>query len=234
MEWLWYNRKASCKGEYLFGSYYRIKGTKSCKIHLYGSFRYSSFYESIFHILWFIVILICIITRDNNVMNFTSFIEFLCSFNTSFEEKIGFIDSWTRTKNNTNFPIWNLLNILIERILHREWYNCPWSDEDNSANENEEKEFIHGFFCHPELVSGSSITFQSLFLFIETINTDFRTFCRKSTKTIGERKTRSLRSLYICFSSNSYSFSPQTPLSSLIFDKFSKNLFDRFLNKEEW
>lgn len=78
-------------------------------------------------------------------MNFTSFIEFLCSFNTSLEEKIGFVDSWTRTKNNANFPIWNLLNIFIERILYRERYNCPWSDEDDSANKNEEKKFVHEF-----------------------------------------------------------------------------------------
>ena len=42
-------------------------------------------------------------------------------------------------------------------------------------------------------------------------NPFFRTFCRKSTKTIGERKTRSLCLSPFLSSSDSNSFSPQTP-----------------------
>jgi hypothetical protein len=59
------------------------------------------------------------------------------------------------------------------------------------------------------------------------------TFYVKSTKNIGERKTRSLRSADFFLLSNSNSFFPQTPyIFSFIFKRKSHKIFN-FVNENE-
>ncbi len=75
--------------------------------------------------------------------DFTSLIESLRRFYTRRKENI-IHTIYTRgcTKEKSNFICWNQIDISIDTILRRPWYDTPGKSKDDSRNEDEKKKFF--------------------------------------------------------------------------------------------
>ncbi len=74
--------------------------------------------------------------------NLSSLIEGLRGFNTSWEEYIIHpIHTRCRPEKQSYFIRWNQIDITVDTILRRPWYDTPWERQDENRNKNEKEKF---------------------------------------------------------------------------------------------
>ncbi len=75
--------------------------------------------------------------------NLPSFIESLRGFDTRREEYVIHpIDTRCRPEKKSYFVRWNQIDITVDTILRRPWYDAPWEREEENWNKNEKEKFF--------------------------------------------------------------------------------------------